>query len=109
MPGALLISHTSLLVLIQLINLRLEKECPSLVLLFSQLFEKYFGVVFWIAGGLSWSTWISIITLREGGHLLVFHDERFSAGWRKIYAVLYKGLLLNSCKLAFLFVFPASW
>lgn len=58
---------------------------------FFQFFEQCFGVVFWSAGGLSWSTWISIITLR-GNWLLLFHDERFSAGWRIFYGVLYKGL-----------------
>lgn len=47
-------------------HLRLEEECPSCILSFFKFFEKYLSVVFWIAGGLSWSTWISIITLRGG-------------------------------------------
>lgn len=54
-------------------------------LFFFKFFETYPTVVFWIAGGLSWSTWISIIALRgAGGHLLVFHDEWFSAGRRNL-------------------------
>lgn len=56
----------------------------SLFFFSSQFFEKNLGVVFWIAGGLSESTWISITTLR-GSWLLVFHDESFSAGWRIFY------------------------
>lgn len=69
---------------------RLEEECLSCVLFFFfHFFEQYLGVVFWIAGGLSWSTWISVITL-WGSRLLLFHDERFSAGI--FYGVLYKAL-----------------
>lgn len=63
-PGSLPISHTSLLVLIQLIISDWGKNVRP-VYSFGSL-KSNPVVVFWIAGGLSWSMWISISTLLGG-------------------------------------------
>lgn len=70
-------------------HVQLEEECLSCA--------RFFSVLWKVARCGFLDCWWSLLVNVDfhhhsaGRRLLVFHDERFSAGWRIFYGVLYKG------------------